>query len=776
MQQRISLLIAIILLSSVSAFAQKGNATVKGFVYDKKTGEPIIYNNVLFRDNPNIGAQTDGNGYFSITLPVGAYTMYTTSIGYDTATVSITLLANEIITRKLYISPLGMELKGVEISARKIEKTTQINTGVTTITPREIKLLPSAGGEPDVAQFLQVIPGVVFTGDQGGQLYVRGGSPAQTGILLDGVTIYNPFHSIGLFSVFETEAIRNVDVYSAGFNAEYGNRTSAIVDVHTRDGNKNNIAGMVSVSPIMTRGMLEGPLVKSKNENGSAITFLVTAKTSYLDQTSKSLYGGLGDQFEAGLPYGFTDLYGKVSFNADNGSKLNVFGFNFDDKAQLLNSKTYDVAADYKWKARGAGATFVVSPGSSSALIDGKFAYSKYNIDYLEASATQPRTTGIDGFEAGLNFTYFLPNYSELKYGIEVSGLHTVLSYFNSLSTTTALDRYSTIGGIYAVYRKNFNNKFIMEPSVRVQYYSEVSKIAPQPRLGLKYNITSTVRIKGSAGMYAQNIISTKSDRDIVNFFSGFLLSPQQQIRDENGQIVNSNLQTAYHAAGGLEVDINRVELNAEPWIKSFGRLIELNRNKLYPSDADFAAGHGKAIGFDLSAKYSYKRIYLWGVVSYQKVRYTNIGPDGQPQTYPPPFDRGFNSNFVASYTAGKKRDWEFSGRYNLGSPFPFTQTQGFYENNNPVSGGVGTNYLTQNGQMGVLYANEINGGRLSWYHRFDLSVRKRFTFTERSNLDATVSVTNMYNRRNAFYIDRITNVIVYQLPIFPSANLTWKF
>ena len=141
--------------------------------------------------------------------------------------------------------------KDVEISARKKEKTTKVNVGTTTITPTEIKILPSAGGEPDIAQYLQVLPGVIFTGDQGGQLYIRGGSPTQTGILLDGVTIYNPFHSIGLYSVFETDAIRSVDVTSSGFGAQYGNRTSAIVDIRTKDGNKNRLSGKLSASPIM---------------------------------------------------------------------------------------------------------------------------------------------------------------------------------------------------------------------------------------------------------------------------------------------------------------------------------------------------------------------------------------------------------------------------------------------------------------------------------------------------------------------------------------------
>ena len=161
------------------------------------------------------------------------------------------------------------ELQGVEITARKTEKVTQINAGTITVTPREMKMLPSTGGEPDIAQYLQVVPGVIFTGDQGGQLYIRGGSPTQTGILLDGITIYNPFHSIGLYSVFETDAIRNVEIQTAGFNAQYGNRTSAIVDITTKDGNKNRHAGKVSLSPIMARAMLEGPIVKAKREGGA---------------------------------------------------------------------------------------------------------------------------------------------------------------------------------------------------------------------------------------------------------------------------------------------------------------------------------------------------------------------------------------------------------------------------------------------------------------------------------------------------------------------------
>jgi hypothetical protein len=775
MHKKAGLLALVFLLVSAVAMAQTG--TIKGFVYDKKTGEPLSFTNVVIMHTSN-GVQSDINGYFSLSVAPGTYTLLATTLGYDSSITTITIKSDEIVTKRILLSQQQRELKAVEIVGGKKDKAVRINTGLTKITPQEMKRLPSAGGEPDLAQYLQVIPGVVFTGDQGGQLYIRGGSPAQTGIYLDGVTIYNPFHSIGLYSVFETEAIRSADVYTGGYSAQYGNRTSAIVDVHYKDGNKNKLSGVLSASPIMSRIMLEGPLVKSKKEdNGAGITFLVTGKTSYLDKTSTALYSGLGDAFKNGLNYNFTDVYGKVTFNGDNGSKLNLFAFNFDDQAKLNNQSADTAQGLYHWKNFGTGATFVVSPGNTSALIDGKFAYSNYNISLDQVGVPTdsfPSTSQINGFEAAINFTYFLPNYSQLKYGVEVNGLHTALNYYSAAGINTTLDRQSTNAAAYATYRQVIKGRFILEPSIRIQYYSELNKISPQPRLGVKYNISDNVRIKGSTGLFAQNIISTKTDRDIVNLFTGFLLSPDAQLKDANGNYVKSNLQTAFHVITGIEVDINRVELNFEPWIKVFGQIDELNRNKMVATDPDFAAANGRAYGADLSAKFSHDRIYLWGAMGYQMVTYTSIGPDGLKQTYPTPFDTRFNGNAVVSYTGGKKRDWEFSGRLNIHSPFPFTQTQGFYEQLNITN--LTANPTGGNGSLSVLYANEINGGRLSWYHRLDLSVKKHFPLRNKTNLDATVAVTNAYNRNNIFYVNRITNGRTYQLPMFPSANVTWTF
>jgi hypothetical protein len=150
-----SILTAFALLFTITSFAQEGG-TVKGFVYDKRTGEPLIGSNV-FVVGKKVGMQTDNNGYFSLTLPSGTYTLQFTSLGYDSSLLTVSLLPDAVVTKKVLLSQQGMELKAVEVSGRKTEKTTKINTGLTKITPQEMKKLPSAGGEPDLAQYLQEI-------------------------------------------------------------------------------------------------------------------------------------------------------------------------------------------------------------------------------------------------------------------------------------------------------------------------------------------------------------------------------------------------------------------------------------------------------------------------------------------------------------------------------------------------------------------------------------------------------------------------------------------
>lgn len=752
--------LTIFLFSHLLLQAQTGN--IKGFVYEKANSEPIIGATVSVKEK-KIGTQTNVNGYFNLPkVELGTFTLVISSIGFETQEREVIITADDIVSVKIYLDKKAKELKGVEISAKKEEKVYETKVGMTRITPKEMKILPSIGGEPDIAQYLQVMPGVISTGDQGGQIYIRGGSPIQNKILLDGMTIYNPFHSIGLYSVFETDAIRNADVMSGGFGAEYGDRTSAIVSVVTKDGNKKRHTGKIVANPILARVFAEGPILKDDQDSSTSITYIASLKHSYLKTTSKALYGSLGEPYATKLPYTFTDMYGKINVSANNGSKVSFFGFNFNDRVQFA-------ASDLKWNSYGGGTNFILTPGSSASLISGGFYYSDYKISLNEAD-NRPRESQINGFDANVKVTSYLPNHSELNYGVEFTGFKTAYQFYNFIGILQEQNDYTTQVGAFVKLKKSFDDKFVFEPGVRFQYYASLPVFRVEPRVAMKYNISQKVRLKAAGGLYSQNIISSKSDRDIVNFFTGFLTAPDFEIQKADGSVANNNIQKAFHLVGGIEVDVKNIEFMLEPWYKNFTQLIAINRYKLLPQDPDYSIENGKAYGIDFTAKYAKGRHYVWFVYSYGYVDRN----DGS-QTYPTPFDRRHNINFLTSYTAGKKYDWEMSLRFNYGSPFPFTLTQAFYENID-FSNGISTNYLTQNGNMGILYDNKINGGRLSHYHRLDLSIKKKFKVSEHSTIEANGSISNAYNRRNIFYIDRIRNTREYQLPIFPSLGISWIF
>lgn len=761
-------ILALLVLTSTT-IAQTG--TIRGFVYDEETGEPVIFTNVFLKGT-TYGATTDVNGYYSISrIPAGSYTIQSSTLGFDTASAQIVLKRNQIINHKIILKKKAVDLKAVEISAEKQEARTEVKMSVQKITPKEIQSIPTIGGEADLAQYLQVLPGVIFTGDQGGQLYIRGGSPIQNKVLLDGMIIYNPFHSIGLFSVFETDIIRNADIYTGGFNAENGGRISSVMDITTRDGNAKNISGKVGASTFAAKAILEGPIKKQKKPGGAYSSFIVTAKTSYLDKTTDALYSYIDNP--EGLPYTFTDLYGKISFNGSNGSKFSAFGFNFKDNVDYSTSKL-------DWDAVGGGAKFLLVPQSSPVLIEGDFSYSKYLIEQQEGDRL--RTSGINGFNLGLDFTYFILD-NEIKYGVEVQGFGTEFQYRNTFNREISQDENTTEIAGYFKYKWNRGN-WVIEPSFRAHYYAALSELSLEPRIGMKYNVSNKLRIKGAGGLYSQNLISSQSDRDVVNLFNGFLSGPdnlQDKFVDRNGneKEINSRLQKAWHAILGFEYDFSRtVSVNIEGYYKYFPQLTTLNRYKIFDEQEpgqpdvlwrDFIVEDGNAYGVDMTASYKSKKLYLWAVYSIAYVdRWDGVNE------YNPVFDRRHNINLVSTYTFGKDLNWEVSARWNFGSGFPFTQTEGFYEKLN-FSDGSNADLITSNGQLGIEYG-ELNGGRLPSYHRMDLNVKRTFALSTSSTLEANLGVTNVYNRDNIFYYDRIRGERVDQLPIMPSAGVTLTF
>lgn len=770
---RLTLAILVLMATITTVSAQDG--VIRGFVYEQETGEPVIFTNVyLYRTSH--GAATDVNGYFAISkVPEGTYTLMVTNLGYDTVRESVTIKKGTVLSKKLFLKKAAFNLQEVQITAEQQEARSDTRTSVIKITPKQISRIPTIGGQPDLAQYLQVLPGVVFTGDQGGQLYIRGGSPIQNKVILDGMVIYNPFHSIGLFSVFDTDILRNADIFTGGFNSEYGGRISSVMDLTTRDGNKKRSSGKVGLNTFGGKLMLEGPLVKQKDDGKGSISYILTAKNSYLKQSSKIFYDYIDS---TGLPFNYTDLYGKISFNASNGSKVNLYGFNFNDQVD------YTDLASYKWKSSGTGANFVVIPGNNAVLLEGNFAYSGYKIDMLEQS--QPsRSSLINGFNMGLAFTYFLGK-DEIKYGIEMLGFKTEFNYTNSVGLKYEQTENTTELAGYVKYKMT-RGKLLFEPGFRIQYYASLSNFSPEPRLAMKYNINDHIRLKMAAGLYSQNLISANSDRDVVNLFYGFLSGQDNLQETYKGKEVKHKLQKSQHIIAGVEFDpFPYSSINVEGYYKNFSQLTNMNRNKIYndvnpysnPSSPDYKIDYyrkdfiiedGNANGVDVSFKYDRRKIYFWAVYSLAYVNRSDELID-----YVPHYDRRHNVNLVASYRFGSELTWELNARWNFGSGFPFTQNQGLYEKLYFLNG-VYSDYTTENGQLGIQYAG-LNESRLPTYHRLDLSMMKRFHIGEHGMLEANLSVTNVYDRDNIFYVNRITSEKIYQLPIMPSFGLTMSF
>jgi hypothetical protein len=768
----------------LTGYLSAQNYNIRGFIYDKSNGEVMAFEKVKLLNAADstvaFGSVSDVNGFFSIPkIPIGNYILVIENFSYKRIAEPIKVEKSDGIEDKKYILEKDASVKEMEevtVSAESKQKRTEVNMSQIKLDKKSIERIPSVGGENDIIGAFSVTPGVVTTGDQGGQLYVRGGTPIQNKILLDGMTIYSPFHSIGFFSVFETELIKNADIYTGGFDSRFGGRISSIMDISYRDGNRQKFGGKISTSPFLAKAVLEGPLSNKKDGTLSNGSYLLSGKHSLLDYTSKKLYTTLNDG--NGMPFNFTDLYGKLTFNSDAGSKVSFFGFNHRDSVNYPE-------ADIDWKATGGGMNFILIPGSSPVFIKGHINGSFYETSFTEEGSL-PRYSSIGGFDLGFDFTYFLKNEGEFNYGINLGSFNTKFETVNESYKKISLEVPSTEIGLYTNYRL-VKNRWVIQPNVRGQIYASYNTISIEPRIGAKYNATEKIRVKLSGGRYSQNFTSASSDRDVVNIFNGLLTAPtnvQSKFINEfgNEKEIKNGLQYSWHAIAGTEVDVTRrINVNIEGYYKYFPQLSNINQNKIVEDEAQFAAvadvfkkdfiiESGQSYGIDFLIKYSNDRLFLWGVYSWGKsTRWNGF------EQYFPVFDRRHNVNLVGTYLFGKKKDLELSIRWNLGSGLPFTPTAANYQSE-PFKDGVTTNILESNPSTVSTYLGEFNSERLPYYHRLDITAKKQFEFKNKNVLEVIASVTNSYNRSNIFYVNRVTNKTIYQFPILPSVGISYKF
>mgnify|MGYP006267415519 CR=1 FL=1 len=766
---------------------QPGN--LRGTVLSE-AGEPLV-GATIFVPEIKRGAYTNDQGIYSLNkIAPGTYEVLVFYYGYDT-------LRREVLVSPGGFTTEGFALKEREVYADAVDITseaepgkiakTEVDIGVTQVTAREINLIPSLGSA-DLAQYLQVLPGVVFTGDQGGQLYIRGGTPVQNMVLMDNMVIYSPFHSIGLFSVFDPDYIRSVDVYSAAFPAQYGGRISSVIDIDTRTGNLTETHAKVNANPFSAGVLLEGPILNRRG-GGAGISYLVSARNNYIDRTSQTLYNYVNDT--VGLPFNFLDLYGKLTLG-DGVNRLNLFGFRHTDNVN------YEFPANIGWESIGGGADFQLLPSGAGAIISGNFSYSNYSTSLAQQSDSFPRRSDIAGFNGTLQVDYIFNSVDEFTFGTSFLGFTTDYVFTNAAGLRPQQQASNTEAAMFFNYKKVIQEKrasgktferAVIEPGVHLHYYNNQPGVRLEPRLRAKLNF-NRVSLSAGTGIYSQNLVGAVSDRDVVNLFQGFLSAPSTLAN----RINRSTLQTSWHALAGVQMELlPRLTTTVEGWYKNFTQLTNVNRDAQFPTDPEYITETGLAYGLDLILRYQARGLYLYATYGLARVTRTDrLGEDETPRTYPPNFDRRHSVNFVASYQAGAyglvqeggrrirpkftTHRWEASLRWNLGSGFPFTQTQGYYEQLSFNRNGGQTDIATQNGQLGIILADELNGGRLPYYHRLDLSVKRRFVVNNAILFELNATAINVYNRRNLFYFDRDRFVPVYQLPFVPTLGLTVKY
>ena len=260
----------ILLFISIQLFAAPRH-TISGTITDATTGESLIGASIMVNEMPGTGASTNAYGFFSLTLNDGKYTFTISYLGYKPSILPLDLSENKLLNFKL--EPDTRELEEVEIVAlRKNDNITSTNIGVERLAVKEISKIPVIFGEADILKTLKLTPGIKSVGEASGGFYVRGGNSSQNLILLDEATVYNADHLLGFFSTFNSDAIKDIQMFKGTAPAEYGGRISSVLDVKMNDGNNQSHQVGGGIGLISSRLNLEGPIVKDKS------SYLLTAR------------------------------------------------------------------------------------------------------------------------------------------------------------------------------------------------------------------------------------------------------------------------------------------------------------------------------------------------------------------------------------------------------------------------------------------------------------------------------------------------------------------
>ena len=692
-------------------FSQQTPFQVFGFITDSTSGEALIGANVFIRESGQ-GMATDNNGYYVLSdITIAEPKLIVSYVGYEKFELKLDFNKNRSQNINISLKPESIELMQVDVTAEEIERLNKIEPSRVNLSPRILKSQPSLA-EPDIFRTIQSLPGVLTTSEFSTGLVIRGGNTDQNLILLDGITVYNPSHLGGLFSNFIVDAVKDAELIKGGYNAEYGGRLSAVLDIRSREGNRNKIEGSSSISLLTAQSTIEGPIP------GGA--FLVSGRRTYFDKVLPYVT----DSFD--LPYYFYDLQGHVFTDINEKDRISLsFYRGVDD----LEFKDLDLDSDW---------------GNKTISLAYRRVFNEKIIGNFLAANSQFYTRFGLGGEAGINeynplsdqtisgdIAYFYSQDFNVFFGAQAKSLD--IKYNSKFNNEILFDSQTKPfeTAVYSKVKWKPNSKLIIEPGLRLITFSSHSNgVYPDLRLSSKYIIDENRFINFAVGNYHQFISTFQDD------FSAQILDSWFAV-DENGEP-----SRATQAVLGYEQFIGRgLKIQLEGYYKYITDMLTYEESRattdgnvnseslldlLTPAD-------GYAYGAEFFVQKSSGKLSGWAGYSWSVSRKIMNGKE-----YFTNWDRSHVINFLANYQASPK--WEYNVKFTLQSGQAFTPINGYFLQNLP--GDSQQNYRT--------IPATRNGGRYPSYHRLDLGAVRHFNVKGRK-FDLFMQVINAYNRENVF-------------------------
>lgn len=784
-EMRLLLTITFIILAVFSAGAQTRH-TISGTVTDEN-GESLIGVNV-YNSVKDAGTVTNEYGFYSLTLPEGPHEIVFSSVGYDVYKKSIIL--NKNIRLNARLTTEIKQLDEVTITARKPDQNiTDVAMGVVQIQAKTIKKIPVLMGETDVIKAIQLLPGVQTSVEGSSGFYVRGGNADQNLVLLDEATVYNPAHFFGFFSVFNGDALKNVELYKGTIPSEYGGRLSSVLDVRMKEGNNQKFSGEGGIGLISSRLTLEGPIVKNK------LSYIVSGRRTYFDLFLPFATDSMAKQSTV---Y-FYDLNTKINWIIGENDRIYLsgyFGRDVNKFGKMFQIDYGNATCTFRWNHVYNGRMF-----SNLTLLYSDFSY---DLGVPQGSDGFKWISHIIDYSLRAGFTYYINPDNTLNFGVQ-SIYHKLKpgvsiaaegSYINNLKYP---DAYGLENSVFISNEQNIGTRFGLEYGLRytlfqnmgsatIYSYDENHEVADtsyyqsgrifnsysgfEPRLGIRFRLNSKSSLKaGYNHMYQYMHLASNSTATFpldLWFMSSPNVKPQKVDQISLGYFRNFR--------------DNIFETSVEAYYKKFDNIIDYKDHAfLIPNpllEGELRIGEAEAYGLELMLKKASGRLNGW--ISYTWSRIIRDVPEiNQGKKYPAPYDKPHNVYVVLSYELNKTVD--LSANWVYSSAIPVTVPRGGY-------------YY---GNLWIPEYSERNGIRIpgTSYHRLDVSATFSFnTFGLASNLN--LSVYNVYNHHNAFAVyfrdrslrrdfngsgnqnvpDGVDVIKLYLFPIVPSLSYNIKF